>query len=50
MRDAVARYAWDRSADTVHAQLLQALKRGRTAQAQPAPAMLPVAAAGGLRS
>ncbi|HEY8877444.1 MAG TPA: glycosyltransferase [Roseateles sp.] len=50
MRDAVARYSWDRSADTVHAQLLQALKRSRTAVPAPTtPAELPVAAAGGLR-
>jgi len=52
MRDAVARYSWDRSADTVHALLLQALRQAEPREAMPdaAASPQPVAAAGGLRS
>jgi glycosyltransferase involved in cell wall biosynthesis len=53
MRDAVARYSWDRSADTVHAHLQQALRQAEPRQAPTAAAATspePVAAAGGLRS
>lgn len=48
MRDLVARHAWDRSADTVHLTLLQALRRSRPEQ-RPESAPSPVAAVAGQR-
>ncbi|HEV6966749.1 glycosyltransferase [Roseateles sp.] len=53
MRDSVSRFSWDRSADTVHQHLRQALRQAQPVDAAPAlgdEAPLPVAAAGGLRS
>ncbi|MCE4536293.1 glycosyltransferase [Pelomonas sp. P7] len=53
MRDCVARFSWDRSADTVHQHLQQALRQAQPERAAPVPAdeaPMPVAAAGGLRS
>jgi glycosyltransferase involved in cell wall biosynthesis len=55
MRDCVARFSWDRSADTVQEHLQQALRQAQPVDASPAladplPMPAPVAAAGGLRS
>ncbi len=50
MRDRVARYSWDRSADTLHALLRQALRRAGPRDAPLAVDAPPLAAAGGQRS
>jgi hypothetical protein len=55
MAEAVSRYAWDRSADTVHAELTQAVRLARPAvvsagAAVEGTAAAPVAAVAGLRS